>query len=63
MASIGTYKRNQEDENGVINDSVEIQIEADNDQERIACFNDVMVIHSILEECGILKKTPDKNCR
>ena len=56
MSSFGSYKRNQDDQDGVIRDSVKMDIEADSEEERLECLHDLMVVHEILEECGIFKK-------
>ena len=55
MASTGTYQRIQDDKGENLLDIVKIEIEADTEEERLECLNDLTLLHEILEENGVYK--------
>ena len=59
MASFGHYQRDKDEQNGIVHDDVKVEIQADTEEERLECLHDIMVVHEILEECGIFKYVSD----
>jgi len=56
MASVATYKRTHDEENGGIQDKVEIEIEADSKPDQQELLHDMNLLHDILEKHGVFKK-------
>jgi len=56
MASLGSYQRIQDEKNGVIQDTVKMEIQADTEEERLECLHDLALLHEVLEEYGVYKK-------
>lgn len=63
MASKGTYQRFRDEEDGVIDDIVKMKINADTDEEKQRCLQNLSLLHEILEEYEVFKKAPSKELR
>ncbi len=56
MASLGSYKRSQDEKDGTLHDTVKMEIQADTPEEKEECLHDLMVLHKVLEEFEVFKK-------
>jgi len=63
MSSFGTYQRFQDEEGGVLKDTVKMIIDADTDEEKQQCLQNLSLLHEVLEEYGVFKKASPKELR
>lgn len=56
MASLGSYRRSQDEKEGTLRDTVKMEIRADTEEEKEECLHDLMIAHQVLEEHYIFKK-------